>query len=83
MGAVLEAAKSPEEQLRPGARCGCVRLFGQQMPGYHHIRSVSHVKAHRSLHQYAELSDVEKRLTDANVVADVYAKRAVSLHEAV
>eukprot|EP00959_Pyramimonas_sp_CCMP1952_P201673 4217502-Pyramimonas_sp.AAC.1 len=57
MAAVLEATKSPEQQLRPGARYGCVKLFGQQMPGFHHIRSVSHVKAHRSADQYAQLSE--------------------------
>eukprot|EP00959_Pyramimonas_sp_CCMP1952_P136735 2861461-Pyramimonas_sp.AAC.1 len=83
MAAVIEATKSPEQQLRPGARYGCVKLFGQQMLGCHHIRSVSHVKAHRSADQYAELPDFDKRLTDANVVADAYAKRAVQLHESV
>eukprot|EP00959_Pyramimonas_sp_CCMP1952_P201674 4217503-Pyramimonas_sp.AAC.1 len=57
MAAVIEATKCPEQQLRPGARYGCVKLFGQQMPGFHHIRSVSHVKAHRSADQYAQLSE--------------------------
>ncbi|CAK0855038.1 unnamed protein product [Prorocentrum cordatum] len=80
MAVVKAALKSKQEQLQAKSMYSCVQFFGHQMRGYDNIQSVRHVKAHKSGEQYQALSDEDRRITDANAVADVFAKKAALLH---
>eukprot|EP00959_Pyramimonas_sp_CCMP1952_P013221 278928-Pyramimonas_sp.AAC.1 len=48
MGAVRVGQKSPSQQAIDRSMYACVQVFGNRSPGKQHIRSVSHVKSHRS-----------------------------------
>eukprot|EP00959_Pyramimonas_sp_CCMP1952_P147086 3078522-Pyramimonas_sp.AAC.1 len=58
-------------------------MFAQSFPGFSLLRSVTHAKAHRSGAEYAGMDMATRRLTDANVYADVRAKAGAAMHAAV
>ncbi|CAK0813291.1 unnamed protein product, partial [Prorocentrum cordatum] len=80
MGTVRLAALTHEQQLRSKSAYACVAMFAQSLPGFHFLRSVTHVKAHRSGAEYAGLDVATRRITDANVYADVRAKAGAAMH---
>ncbi|CAK0879619.1 unnamed protein product, partial [Prorocentrum cordatum] len=80
MGTVRMAALTHEQQLHSKSAHACVALFAQSLPGFHHLRSVTHVQAHRSGEEYACMDMATRRLTDANVYADVRAKAGAAMH---
>ena len=82
LGAVFEARKSPERQRASRSIYACVQVFGQSLPGREYLTAAEHVKAHRTSEQYQLLNVDQRRITDANIAADRFAKVAVALHPA-
>ena len=67
MGVIRLGNKGKDQQLRSKTPYACVALFAQSLGGHHHIQKYNHVKAHRSGEEYAGLSEVQRRFTDANI----------------
>jgi hypothetical protein len=80
MGTVNAAMAPAERQLAVNSFYGGVMAFAQEMDGYRRIENVAHVKAHRSGEEYAQLTPEIRRLTDANVVADRFARAGAEMH---
>ncbi|CAK0885338.1 unnamed protein product, partial [Prorocentrum cordatum] len=81
-GVIHLGNKQKELQLKARTPYACIAHFAQSLDGFKHVQQCAHVKAHRSGDEYAALSDSQRRLTDANIVADLRAKEAAAIHPA-
>ncbi|CAK0889869.1 unnamed protein product, partial [Prorocentrum cordatum] len=81
-GVIHLGNKRKELQLKARTPYACIAHFAQSLDGFKHVQQYAHVKAHRSGDEYAALSDSQRRLTDANIVADLRAKEAAAIHPA-
>ncbi|CAK0826069.1 unnamed protein product [Prorocentrum cordatum] len=81
-GVIHLGNKQKELQLKARTPYACIAHFAQSLDGFKHVQQYAHVKAHRSGDEYAALSDSQRRLTDANIVADLRAKEAAAIHPA-
>ncbi|CAK0849204.1 unnamed protein product [Prorocentrum cordatum] len=81
-GVVHLGNKQKELQLKARTPYACFAHFAQSLDGFTYVQQYAHVKAHRSGDDYAALSDSQRRVTDANIVADLRAKEAAAIHPA-
>eukprot|EP00959_Pyramimonas_sp_CCMP1952_P128896 2695491-Pyramimonas_sp.AAC.1 len=80
MGTVKAAMAPAERQLAVKSVYGGAVAFAPEMGGPRHIENVAHVEARRSGEEFVLLSPEIRRLADANVAADRFARAGAEMH---
>eukprot|EP00959_Pyramimonas_sp_CCMP1952_P280710 5867463-Pyramimonas_sp.AAC.1 len=82
-GTINQFKKMAQEQVMATQRHGGVFGFAQSLPGLEHIKDIRHVKAHRSVDEYASLDAETKRITDGSAAAYYDASEGAKRHAAI
>eukprot|EP00959_Pyramimonas_sp_CCMP1952_P412725 8648424-Pyramimonas_sp.AAC.1 len=76
LGVGRVAEKTREQQCADRYVYACAQVFGNNPPGRQYVQEAEHVKPHRSGSEYEQLTHERRRLTDGNIAAGGFAKRA-------